>query len=227
LTIRDTGPGIDPEFLPRVFDRFTQADGSPTRLAGGLGVGLSLVRELVERHGGEVAAGNNEDGPGARFTVRLPLHACDQETLAAAATQVSGVLSPPLIGVRVLLLDHDRDARDLFTVVLRERGAAVEAASSVDEALEMLESWRPDVLVSDTLSPDRDAYMIVGKVQSLESDRGGRIPALALTSFAHNDEHMRQMLSDVHRDLPKPVDPAVLTAEVARIAGRERRQAQR
>ena len=227
-TVRDTGPGIDPEFLPRIFDRFTQADGSPTRLAGGLGVGLSLVRELVERHGGEITATNNEDGPGARFAIRLPLHVDDQAVhgrTPASAVPTTG--SPPLAGVRVLLLDRDRDARELLGIVLRQRGAAVQVAASVDQALELLESWRPDVLVSDAASPERDTYVVVGKVQSLEADRGGRIPALALTAFARRDRHVRQLLSDVHRDLPKPVEPAVLTAEVARAAGRERRRAHR
>ena len=227
ITVRDNGPGIDPAFLPRIFDRFTQADSSPTRAAGGLGVGLSLVRELVERHGGEISVANNDEG-GARFTVRLPLHGAEQ--VEAPGTPSIPLLtegSPPLDGVRVLLLDRDRDARELLTVVLRQRGASVCVASSVDEALEMLESWRPDVLVSDAASPDRDAYALVGKVPSLESDRGGRIPALALTNMARSDEGMRRMLSDVKRDLQKPVEPGVLTAEIARLAGRERRRAQR
>ena len=127
----------------------------------------------------------------------------------------------------MLLLDRDRDARELFGVVLRQRGAAVREVAGVEEALENLESWRPDVLVSDATSPERDTYLIVGKVHSLESDRGGRIPALALTSFARNDAQTRRLLSDAHRDLPKPVEPAVLTAEVARVAGRERRRAER
>jgi len=127
----------------------------------------------------------------------------------------------------VLLLDRDEDTRELLGVVLQERGAAVRMVASVHEALESLESWRPDVLVSDALSPERDAYSLVGKVHSLESERGGRIPALALTSVARTDEGMRRLLSDVKRDLPKPVEPAVLTAEIARLTGRERRRAQR
>jgi signal transduction histidine kinase len=228
VTVRDTGPGIDPEFLPRIFDRFTQADGSPTRLAGGLGVGLSLVRELVERHGGDIAARNNADGPGAEFTIRLPLHVGDQRSPGLPPPAVTPTAaSPPLTGIRVLLLDRDRDARELFSVVLRQHGAAVRVAAAVDEALEVLESWRPDVLVTDATSAERDTYLIVGKVHSLESERGGRIPALALTSFARNDAQTWRLLSDAHRDLPKPVEPAVLTAEVARVAGRERRRAQR
>jgi signal transduction histidine kinase len=227
ITVRDTGPGIDPAFLPRIFGRFTQADSSPTRAAGGLGVGLSLVRELVERHGGEITVANNEHG-GARFTIRLPLSKSDQDDAAMApALATSTMTSPPLHGVRVLLLDRDRDARELLSVVLQRRGAAVCVAASVDEALEMLESWRPDVLVKDASSPDGDTYALVGKVQSLEAERGGRIPALALTNLARTDEGMRRMLSDVKRDLPKPVEPAVLTAEIARLTGRERRRAQR
>jgi len=227
VTVRDSGPGIDVEFLPRVFDRFTQADSSPTRLAGGLGVGLSLVRELVERHGGEIQAENNERG-GAQFNIRLPFHKQDQrENPVVPAPSLPTVGSPPLNGVRVLLLDRDQDARDLLSVVLEQRGAAVCVAGSVEEALELLEAWRPDVLVSDAGSPERDAYALVGKVQSLEADRGGRIPALALTTMSRTDDDMRRMLSGAQRDLPKPVEPAILTAEIARLTGRERRRARR
>ena len=227
LTVRDSGPGIDPAFLPRIFDRFTQADSSPTRASGGLGVGLSLVRELVERHGGEILVANNERG-GALFTLRLPLHKADQQDATAPPALASRTVgSPPLHGVRVLLLDRNRDARELLSFVLEQRGASVCPASSVDEALEMLESWRPDVLVRDASSADGDAYALVGRVQSLEAERGGRIPALALTNLKGTDEEMRRMLSDVRRDLPKPVEPAVLTAEIARLTGRERRRAQR
>jgi len=229
VTVRDTGPGIDPGFLPHVFERFSQGDSSTTRLTGGLGVGLSLVRELVERHGGEIRAANRDDmRRGAVFTVRLPHHAGDQPAEAAAAAPASSNGgSPPLNGVRVLMLDRDQDARDLLSVILQQRGASVRVASTVDEALEMLESWRPDVLLSDAMSPDRDAYSLVGKVHSLETERGGRIPALALTKLARTDEGMRRMLSDVKRDLPKPVEPALLTAEIARLTGRERRRAKR
>ena len=227
VTVHDSGPGIDAEFLPRIFDRFTQADSSPTRLAGGLGVGLSLVRELVERHGGEITAINSERG-GASFTIKLPFHKQDQsENPVVPAPAVPTVSSPPLNGVRVLLLDRDQDARELLSVVLKQRGASVCVASSVQDALELLESWRPDVLVSDAASPERDAYALVGKVQSLEADRGGRIPALALTTMSRTDDDMRRMLSEVHRDLPKPVEPAILTAEIARLTGRERRRARR
>jgi signal transduction histidine kinase/CheY-like chemotaxis protein len=228
ITVRDTGPGIAPEFLPRIFDRFTQADPSPTRATGGLGVGLSLVRDLIERHAGEIQARNDERGRGAVFSIRLPLHPEDQrERLVPPAPALSTVSSPPLTGLRVLLLDSDQDARELLGIVLEERGAAVRLVATVTDALELLEIWRPDVLVTDTWFADRDAYALIAKVQSLESERGGRIPALALTRAARTDESMRRMLSDVYRDLPKPVEPAVLTAEIARLTGRERRRAQR
>ena len=227
VIVRDTGPGIAAEFLPRIFERFSQADSSPTRAAGGLGVGLSLVRELVERHGGEIRAANAPDA-GAIFTVQLPIHRADQTAPVARVPHiVSGAGVPRLNGVRVLLLDRDRDARELLSVALEQYGAWVREAISVDQALEMLESWRPDVLVSDAIAPERDTYSIVGKVHSLESERGGRIPALALTSMTGTDASMRRMVSDVTLDLPKPVEPAVLTAEIARLAGRERRRAAR
>ena len=227
IAVRDTGPGIARDFLPHIFDRFTQADSSPTRLAGGLGVGLSLVRELVERHGGEIRAGNREQG-GAEFVVELPLHKADQTARPVPSMPAaSAVSSPPLNGLRVLILDRDEDVRELLCVALEQRGASVCLAATVDQALEMLESWRPDVLVSDALSPDRDAYALVGKVQSLEADRGGRIPALALTTMSRTDDDMRRMLAQVKRDLPKPIEPAVLTSEIAKLTGRERRRAQR
>jgi signal transduction histidine kinase len=226
ITVRDTGPGVSGEFLPRIFDRFTQADSSPTRGVGGLGVGLSLVRELVERHGGDIRVSNDALG-GAIFIVRLPLHPEDAVAPPARAAIPAVAAMAPLDGLRVLLVDRDRDARELLSVVLEQRGALVRVAGSVDDALETLESWRPDVLVSDTISPDRDAYALIGKVPALESERGGRIPALALTSLASTDEGMRRMLSNVKRDLPKPIEPSVLTAEIARLTGRERRRAVR
>jgi len=227
IFVRDTGPGIARDFLPHIFERFTQADSSPTRLAGGLGVGLSLVRELVERHGGEIQV-RNLDAGGAEFRVQLPLHKSDQaEQPWLPAPSGAAVSSPPLDGVRVLLLERDEDVRELFSVVLQQRGASVRVAASVAQALEMLESWRPDVLVSDALTPERDSYALVGKIQALEADRGGRIPALALTTMTRTDEDMRRMLLEVKRDLPKPLEPAVLTAEIARMTGRERRRAKR
>ena len=227
LTVSDSGPGIDPAFLPHIFERFTQEDPSPTRTAGGLGVGLSLVRDLVELHGGAVRAGNRETG-GAIFTARFPLHAAAGDAAPAQERPAASLaMSPPLDGLRVLVLDRDAEARELLRTVLEGRGALVKGADSVAEALEELEAWRPDVLVSDTENTQHDSYALIGKVQSLEADRGGRIPAAALTSFGRTDERVRGMLQAFQRQVPKPVEPALLAAEIARLAGRERRRMQR
>jgi signal transduction histidine kinase len=228
LTVTDSGPGIDPEFLPRIFDRFTQADPSPTRAAGGLGVGLALVRELVELHGGDVEARNRSGAAGAVFTARFPPQPA--ELLQARGTHVvlsGGLSSPPLDDLRVLVLDHDGEGREVLRTLLEQRGATVRAVGSVADALEALEGWHPDVLVSDNASPDHDAYALVGRIHSLDPAEGGRIPALALTSHARSDKRLGPRLAEVQCDLPKPFEPARLTAEVARLSGRERRRAQR
>ena len=227
LIVRDSGPGIDPRFLPRIFDRFTQEDASTTRTAGGLGVGLSLVRELVELHGGEVTAENRTDGRGAVFTILLPMQPAGAAEPASTPLPMASASSAPLDGLRVLVLDQDIEGRELLRAILQQRGALVRTVASVADALEALEGWRPDVLLSDTGSPEHDAYDLVGKVQSLDAEHGGRIPAVALTSLARKDSRARKMLEAVQRHLPKPVEPAVLTAEIARITGRERRRAQR
>jgi len=226
LTVSDSGPGIDPAFLPRVFDRFTQADPSPTRTAGGLGVGLALVRDLVELHGGTVQA-CNRDGGGAVFSASFPLHAVEVERTRRAGADHPESPALLLDGLRVLVLDKDADGRDLLRTILQQRGAVVQTAESVGDALEALEAWRPDVLVSDSGTPDRDTYALVGKVQTLDADRGGRIPAAALTVAARADQKVKRLLQDVQRELPKPVEPGVLTAEIAQLTGRERRRFQR
>jgi signal transduction histidine kinase len=228
LTVTDSGPGIDPEFLPRIFDRFTQADPSPTRAAGGLGVGLALVRDLVELHGGDVEAHNRVGAAGAVFTARFPLQPAELiEPRAPKATLLANGGSPPLDELRVLVLDHDAEGREVLRTVLEQRGATVRTVGSVADALEALEGWHPDVLVSDSASPDHDAYALIGKVRSLDAAEGGRIPALALTTFARSDKRLGHRLAEVQCDLPKPVEPARLTAEIARLGGRERRRAQR
>jgi signal transduction histidine kinase len=228
LEVFDSGPGIDPDFLPRIFDRFTQEDASATRIAGGLGVGLALVRELVELHGGTIAAANRADGHGAVFTARLPLQPASLlPESGAPRPKAASRHAPPLDGIRVLVLDRDSEGRELVRTVLQERGAAVRTTESVADALETLESWRPDVLVSDAGSPEQNSYSLFGKLPSLEAERGGRIPALALTNFARTDQQTRGMLEAALSDVPKPVEPALLTSEIARLTGRERRRAAR
>jgi signal transduction histidine kinase len=225
LTVSDSGPGIDPEFLPRVFERFTQEDPSPTRTAGGLGVGLSLVRDLVELHGGDIRAHNRNGG--ATFTARFPLQPGAFEVREMPVPPLPFPTSAPLDGLRVLVLDQDADGRELLRTVLQQRGATVRTATSVADALESLEAWRPDVLVSDSVSPEHDSYALVGKVRTLEAERGGRIPAAALTAWSRVDQRVRRMLEPVQTELPKPIEPALLTAEIARLTGRERRRVAR
>lgn len=229
LTVSDSGSGIAPEFLPRIFDRFTQADSSLTRVAGGLGVGLALVRQLVELHGGSIEARNRVGHAGAEFTVRLPAQSVQLLASESKREIPTGrsFASASLDGLRVLVLDQDVEARELLRTVLCQRGADVQTVSSVAEALESLEAWRPDVLVSDAGSPQHDSYALVGKLQALDADLGGRIPALALTTLARSDPRLGHMISEVQRDLPKPVEPAALTDEIARLAGRDRRRVQR
>ncbi|HUQ68956.1 MAG TPA: ATP-binding protein, partial [Planctomycetaceae bacterium] len=181
LVVRDTGRGIDPQFLPRIFDRFTQADASATRAAGGLGVGLALVRELVELHGGEIEARNAPTGPGAMFTAQFPLQPAEllAKHVPTHAAIVHAATSEALNGLKVLVLDTNLESRELLSAVLQQRGASVRTVAAIAEALEALESWRPDVLVSDSGSAEHQSYSLIGKVQSLDAERGGRIPAAA------------------------------------------------
>ena len=227
LTVSDSGSGIDPDFLPRIFERFTQEDPSPTRTAGGLGVGLSLVRDLIELHGGDIRAQNRIGSNGATFTARFPLQPGTFEVREMPVPPLPFPTSAPLDGLRVLVLDQDPDGRELLRTVLQQRGATVRTATSVADALESLEAWRPDVLVSDSVAPEHDSYALVGKVRTLEVERGGRIPAAALTPWSRVDQRVRRMLEPVQTNLAKPIEPAVLTAEIARLTGRERRRVAR
>ncbi len=225
LIVADTGPGIAPEFLPRIFERFTQQDGSTTRVAGGLGMGLSLVRELVELHGGRIRAANDAAG-GAIVTADFPVQALAAVSASAAreAPAADDSWGAPLDGIRVLVFEPDVEGRQILRHLLEERGAAVQTAASLGDALESLEGWRPDVLVSDSAFDGGGSYSLVGKVPRLEAERGGRIPALALTSLARQDSNARMLLAGTVREVQKPLEPARLTAEIARLAGRERRQ---
>jgi len=186
------------------------------------------VRELVELHGGEIDARNRVGKPGAIFRVCFPLQPASMlERRSPRPAFTPHISSPPLDGLRVLVLDADLEACDLVQTVLQQRGAMVRTVGSVADALESLEGWRPDVLMTDSPSPDRDSYSLVGKVHSLDAEQGGRIPALALTTYARTDGRLGQMLAEMQGQLSKPVEPALLTAEIARLTGRERRRAAR
>jgi signal transduction histidine kinase len=222
ITVTDTGAGINPDFLPHVFDRFRQQDPATTRKYGGLGLGLSIVRHLVELHGGMVTATSEGAGRGASFTVRVPVAPLRAEHAAIAHLEGSdpglGDL-PVLNGVRVLVVDNEADARALVATILERCGAAVRTAASAAEAIGQIERERPDVLLSDIAMPGEDGYDLIRKVRALD-DPGPLIPAAALTAFATGTDRARALLAGYQAHLPKPVEPSELAAVVAALAGR-------
>ena len=226
LAVTDSGMGIKPEFLPHVFDRFRQADGSTTRKYGGLGLGLSIVRHLVELHGGTVEAHSGGDGTGATFVVKLPLKAMDQPAANASGGKPAraGIGdcpdSPSLAGLRVLAVDDEPDARHLVKRILEQCDVVVTTAASVAEAIAAVAAGRFDVIVSDVGMPEQDGFDLIRQVRALPADAGGRTPAVALTALARVEDRRRALLAGFQIHVPKPVDPAELLAVVASVAGR-------
>jgi PAS domain S-box-containing protein len=226
VTISDTGQGIAPEFLPHVFERFSQSDSSSTRRHGGLGLGLSIVRQLVELHGGTVTATSAGAGAGTTFKVIFPLMSLRHEPSdpeqppPLTASNPLTDRQPPLNDLWVLVVDDDPDARDLIAAVLAGRGAAVVSIGSAVEALEEMERQRFDVLISDIGMPLMDGYALIEKVRRLPLERGGGIPAIALTAYAGVEARMRALSAGYQSHLPKPVEPAEVTTVVASLAER-------
>lgn len=222
LVVEDTGQGIAPDFLPYVFERFRQADGGTTRSHGGLGLGLTIVKHLVEQHGGTITAHSEGPGRGARFSVRLPLspltaaRAPSPRSLTADVPAARSLPRPPgVAGLRVLVVDDDADARELIAAVLEECGMKPTSAASVSEALALLPQLRPDILVSDIGMPVEDGFMLIEKVRALPPEQGGGTPAVALTAFARVEDRTRALLSGFNMHLTKPVDPAELIVVLA------------
>lgn len=225
IVVTDTGVGISRDFLPHVFDRFRQADGSTTRNYGGLGLGLAIVRHLVELHGGTAYAESAGEDQGSKFTVRLPL-------MVASEHQVDAPFSAPAIaaalrdrqmslnGLRVLVVDDEIDARMLLAAMLERCGAEVISVNSAQEGLEALETWRPDVLVADIGMPVEDGYALIRKVRTLPKDKGGQTPALALTAYARTEDRVRALSEGYQLHLAKPVDRVELATVVASLANR-------
>jgi PAS domain S-box-containing protein len=228
VSVSDTGEGIPPEFLPHVFDRLRQADASITRKHGGLGLGLSIVRHLVELHGGTVAAQSQGVGRGATFTVRLPVAGRGREEAVTVARSdervdepVAPAAMPALAGVHVLVVDDEPDARDLIEHILRQCGAGVTLASSADEAMAAFETRRPDVLLSDIGMPGEDGYSLIRRVRALADEQGGNTPAVALTAFARVEDRDRALREGFQLHVSKPVEPAALANAVAELARRD------
>ena len=224
IQVCDTGPGIDPVFLPHVFERFRQADGSTTRTHGGLGLGLAIVRHLVELHGGVITAENRTDGSGAIFSVklRLPSGELRKETLASALNAFAEPESEPvrLDGLRILIVDDENDTLDLVTMELTQQGAHTTAASNAAEALELLGKADFDLLISDIAMPDLDGYGLIREVRRLEAGKERRIPAVALTAYASVQDRMRAILAGFNTHVAKPVETNELVTVVAGLAGR-------
>jgi signal transduction histidine kinase len=225
VKITDTGEGIEPAFLPSVFDRFRQADASTTRRHGGLGLGLAIVKQLVEVHGGTIRAHSDGRGRGAVFSVSLPIDhrvidtAPDGEPAPPVAAPAAPVRPGAIAGVRVLIVDDEPDARLTLKRVLEGYDALVTAASSAVEALERLRSDRPRVLVSDIGMPGEDGYSLIRRVRALEPGHGGGTPAIALTAYARPEDRAKAIAAGFQNHLAKPVRAAELVALVAELAG--------
>jgi signal transduction histidine kinase/CheY-like chemotaxis protein len=228
IIVTDSGEGISAKFLPHVFDRFTQADSSTTRPHRGLGLGMAIVRHLVELHGGTVRAESAGENQGATFTVRLPFRRVPVEELCVQVRAVSvpdspgvreGAL-PSLEGVSVLIVDDDAYAREVESMILQATGARVSTAASAAEALEALERLTPNVLVSDIGMPGEDGYALIRRVRALPPERGGRIPAIALTAYATAGDLAAALDAGYQHHISKPISPAVLIEAVAGILSR-------
>jgi CheY-like chemotaxis protein len=230
ITVSDTGKGIEPEFLPFVFDRFRQADPSSARHYGGLGLGLSLVKHLVELHGGRITAGSEGAGQGSTFTVTLPRRHLEfiAPTRAVAPREVrtEGAImidrDVSLEGVSLLVVDDQEDARELLVQALGGYGAQVTAVSSGAEALAFLSNppggKRPDALIMDIAMPEEDGYTVLKKVRALEAAQhaaAGQIPAIALTAYGRSEDRLRALQAGFNMHVVKPVDPAELAVVIA------------
>lgn len=225
VSVTDTGRGIAPEFLPYVFDRFRQADGSTTRRVGGLGLGLSIARQIVELHGGQVGAYSAGSGTGASLTIILPIRAAQAVSppgRAAGNVPADAADRPAthsLGGLKVLVVDDEPDARELLEAQLQEAGARVQTAGSAASAFELLQQFRPELLISDIGMPDEDGYSLMRRIRALPPALGGRIPSIALTAFVRSADQSKALAAGFSTYLGKPIDPQDLLAAVVNLAG--------
>jgi CheY-like chemotaxis protein len=220
ISVTDSGEGISPEFLPYVFDRFRQADASSRKRHGGLGLGLAIVRHLVEMHGGTVEAASAGAGRGATFTVRLPIRAVWVEPRGVAGKDGAAARARrhSLTGLRILAVDDDRNTREMLQEALERAGARVQSAASAQDALEKLKVFHPDVLVSDIGMPDEDGYDLMRQVRVLPADQGGATPAIALTGYAHEDDRAATRAAGYQAVTAKPVNLDDLLATITSVA---------
>ncbi len=224
IQVKDTGPGIEASFLPHVFERFRQADGSTTRTHGGLGLGLAIVRHLVELHGGTISVENRAGEWGAIFTVRLQLPSGElrADALANAAARFKDAQSEQLslAGLKILVVDDETDALDLISVELTQHGANVTGVTGAKEAFAALEQSDFDLLISDIGMPDKDGYTLIREIRQGEQGRGKHIPAVALTAYARVQDRMQAIMAGFNTHIAKPVEANELVTIVASLAGR-------
>jgi len=215
LSVRDNGQGIPPDFIPYVFDRFRQADASASRRHGGLGLGLSLVRQIVELHGGRVSADSDGIGKGSTFSVSLPA-VPDPGRRPVHPVAVEPVT---LHGVSILIVDDETDARELLVAMLENFGATVRAIGSAGEAIELLThaEWKPDVLVSDMGMADTDGFALIRSIRALDSPKTRSLPAIAVTAYANPEDRVRALVAGYQNHIPKPVDANALAAAIVRL----------
>jgi CheY-like chemotaxis protein len=221
LRVSDSGRGISPDFLPYVFDRFRQATRTDARARAGLGLGLTIVRYIVEAHGGSVTAESAGVGLGATFICKLPLAGADQEVVPAIERQLAQLkvsATSSLSGIKVLVVDDDEDAREMLRAALNSYGAEVITTPGASQALDALASENIDVLVSDINMPEIDGYELIRRVRAMKPEQGGRIPAVALTAYARAEDRLRALQSGYQTHIPKPVEPAELEIVVATLA---------
>jgi PAS domain S-box-containing protein len=225
ITVTDTGRGISSEYLPFIFDRFLQADGSSTRRHTGLGLGLSLVRHLVELHGGTVYAKSPGEGLGSSFIIDLPMRAVLPQLSEGEPATLGGAGiwgAPSLEGIWALVVDDEADARELVATLLEQCGADVTAVASAQEALAALsneQQKRPDIVISDVSMPEVDGYDLIRRIRELPPEKGGRTPAVALTAYGRSIDRIRALSAGFQMHMPKPVEPAELATVVASLTG--------
>ncbi|HEY0428268.1 MAG TPA: ATP-binding protein [Pyrinomonadaceae bacterium] len=228
ISVTDSGIGISPKFLPFVFERFRQADSSTTRLDSGLGLGLAIVRHLVELHGGTVRAESEGEGKGATFIIKLPLTAAAGESVTTADILLAShnspgetrgiAAAPDLSGLRVLLVDDDPDSLEVLHLMLAQYGAEVRTANSSAAALDTFLEWTPNVLVSDIGMPNEDGYSLIGKIRNLTPEKGGNVPAAALTAYVRERDKREAIAAGFQAHIAKPVEQEMLAEAVAKLA---------